>query len=213
MKKNIFIKKLSNIYVILGFSFLALAFILIAIPVSPYILYRLNPDLTDTEIDNIKEEIYEEPIVPVEVNEKDNVLPDFNASLPQEPHLVISRIEVFSPIGESNDPETSLRNGTWMASDYGNPEDRSLPTILAAHRFGYVYWDITTRNTLSFFNLPKTRIGDSVIIIWEQREYEYEIFAEDESTFIKTYDADLILYTCKYFNSTQRIFRYANRVE
>ncbi|HCC67874.1 TPA: hypothetical protein DEP90_01505 [Patescibacteria group bacterium] len=212
MKKNIFIKKLSNIYVILGFVFLGISLIVIAIPVSPYILYRLNPDFTNDEIDNISQKVFEDPIIPVEVEETGHTLPDFNPSLPEEPYVVISRIGVYSPIGESSNPEDSLRNGTWMVSDYGTPEDSSLPIILAAHRFGYVYWDHTTRDKLSFFNLSKTKIGDSVIIIWNQREYIYKIYAEDEATFIKDYEADLILYTCKYFNSPHRIFRYANRV-
>lgn len=213
MKKKQFIKSLSNIYTILGFSFLVIALVVIAIPISPYILYRLNPEFTQTEIDSISKEITQSPIIPTQVNEKKDSLPIFDPTLPEDPYVLIPSIQVSSPIGESTDPEDSLKDGTWIVSDYGNPDDSTLPIILAAHRFGYVYWDRETRNRVSFFNLPDTRVGDSIEIIWNQRKYEYIIYAIDESTYIKDYEADLILYTCKYFNSPQRIFRYAYKVE
>ena len=212
MKKEKVLKTVTNIYVIVGFLFLTISIVFISIPIAPYIMYRLNPDLTDTEIDNISRRISENPIIPVEINEEKSNLPDFDPNLPEDPYLLIPDIKVSSPIGQSSNPEESLKDGTWMASDYGTPEDSTLPIIMAAHRFGYVYWDRETRNRVSFFNLPNTDIGDTIEIIWNQRKYEYVIYAADESSFIKDYEADLILYTCKYFNSPQRIFRYANRV-
>jgi sortase (surface protein transpeptidase) len=212
MKKKKFFNKLVNIYTIAGFLFLALSLLFIAFPIAPYIMYRLNPNLTDTEVDNISRDVVETQIVSVEVNERDNNLPEFDASLPEDPYLLIPSITVSSPIGQSSDPEISLKDGTWMAPDYGQPDENDLPIIAAAHRFGYVYWDRETRNRVSFFKLPDTKVGDKIEIIWSQRKYVYEIYAEDESTYIKDYEADLILYTCKYFNSPQRIFRYAMRV-
>ncbi|MDD3474452.1 MAG: hypothetical protein PHP08_00930 [Candidatus Dojkabacteria bacterium] len=212
MKKKTFLNGISKIYIVLGFIFIAISIALIAFPIAPYIMYRLNPNLTDTEIDNISKDITETAIIPVEVKDEDSNLPKFDSSLPEEPYLLIPDIKVSSPIDETKDPEESLKNGTWMVPDYGSPDDNSLPIIVAAHRFGYVYWDKETRNRVSFFNLPKTHIGDTVEIIWNQRKYIYEIYAEDESTYIKDYEADLILYTCKYFNSPKRIFRYAVRV-
>ena len=58
----------------------------------------------------------------------------------------------------------------------------------------------------------KTDIDSTVSVYWNQREYIYKIYAKEESTYISDYSADLILYTCKYYNSPVRIFRYANRV-
>jgi sortase (surface protein transpeptidase) len=212
MKKKKFLEGVSKFYVILGFLFLSISLVLIAFPIAPYIMYRLNPNLTDTEIDNISKEVVEDVIVPTEVNIKESDLPLFDSSLPEDPYLLIPTIKVSSPIDQTKDPEESLKDGTWMAPEYGQPDNNSLPIIVAAHRFGYVYWDRKTRNRVSFFNLPKTQIDDTVEIIWNQRKYIYRIYAEDESTYIKDYQADLILYTCKYFNSPQRIFRYAMRV-
>lgn len=211
-KKKKTLKIITKVYIFLGFFFLAISLVFVLIPITPYIMYRINPDLTDTEIDSISRRISDDPIIPVEVDEKRNTLPDFDSDLPEESYLLIPDIKVSSPIGQSSTPEDSLKDGTWMASEYGTPEDNSLPIIMAAHRFGYVYWERETRNRVSFFNLPDTGIGDSIEIIWNQRKYEYVIYAADESSFIKDYEADLILYTCKYFNSPQRIFRYANRV-
>lgn len=213
MNKKEVLNKISKIYTVAGFAFLILALVAIAIPVSPYILYRINPDYTDDEVENLSKQISQEPILPTEVNEKDYSLPEFDPSLPEEPYILIPSIQVSSPIGDSIEPEESLREGSWIAKDFGSPEDNSLPIIIAAHRFGYVYWDRDTRNLLSFYNLPKTDIGDTIEIVWNQRKYIYEIVDTDDSTYIKTYDSDLIIYTCKYFNSPQRIFRYANRVE
>jgi sortase (surface protein transpeptidase) len=212
VKKKQLLNGIRKIYVVLGFLFIGISLALIAFPIAPYIMYRLNPGLTDTEIDNISKEVVETIIAPVEVNDEDSCLPDFDSSLPEEPYLLIPNIKVSSPIDDTKNPEESLKNGTWMAPDYGTPDKNSLPIIVAAHRFGYVYWDSETRNRVSFFNLPKIHIGDTIEIIWDQRKYVYEVYAEDESTYIKDYEADLILYTCKYFNSPQRIFRYAVRV-
>lgn len=217
MLKRSFFEKISNIYVILGLVLIVLSIVFIAIPIAPYVAYRINPGFSEGEIENISAELFEEPLedlVEKETKEEPErkVLPPLDTTLPDEAYVVIPKIDVFSPIGESEDPEITLREGTWMASDYGRPPNNDLPIILAAHRFGYVYWDRETRNRLSFYNLPRTRVGDKIKIIWEQREYEYEIYAEDDSTYVKDYTADLIIYTCKYFNSPQRIFRYAKRI-
>ena len=73
---------------------------------------------------------------------------------------------------------------------------------------------ITGRGTM-FIGHIKTgnlSIGDRIEIIWGQRKYVYEIYRAEDSTGIQDYEADLILYTCRLFNSPTRIFRYANRV-
>jgi len=86
---------------------------------------------------------------------------------------------------------------------------RTKPTILAAHRFGYLAWSIPYRLKNSFYNLPKLKVGDLVEIDWGQRRYVYEVYAEGKGEEITDYTADLILYTCEAMNSSVRIFRYA----
>lgn len=203
------LSKISNIYVILGFVFIIGALALVATPIMPYIIYRINPGETTNEVEKISQ-----PVAEAEEVETDDTktLPPLDTTLPEKPYIRISKIGVDSPISTASDYTEALKQGTWLVSGYGTPENGISPMILAAHRFGYIYWDDTTREKISFFNLPKTHEGDTISIIWNQRQYSYEIYHEEEGTQITDYSADLILYTCKYFNSPTRIFRYARWV-
>lgn len=212
-KKKIFGKILS-VYTVIGMLFILFSIVLILIPTAPYIIYRLNPSETDNEVEKITMDLgsYDEEDLTGDSNNTTEEIP-IDESLPEENYVVIPSIGVYSPITEGSNYTNALENGTWIVPDFGTPEDNYLPIILAAHRFGYIYWDRETREQISFYNLNKTETGDTVQIIWNQRLYTYEIYKSEESTYISDYSADLILYTCKYFNSPQRIFRYANRVE
>ncbi len=213
MGKKEKIKKLLNIYQTLGFLFILITLILIAIPTSPYIWYRISPKAVEKDEEKIVTRVVEpqEVIEEKEPDPKDTV-PPLNPDLPKGYFILIPKIGVNSPIGDTKDYKKALLKGTWIVNDYGTPEKDSLPIILAAHRFGYTSWSTQLRTKISFYNLPKTDIGDKISIYWNQREYIYEIYAKEENTYISDYSADLILYTCKYFNSPTRIFRYANRV-
>ncbi len=209
-KKKIF-GKILNIYTFWGMLFLFIALTLILIPTFPYIIYRLQPSKTDTDVEKIAADLGEYN----QDDDTDRSIPEeisIDISFPKENYLVIDGISVYSPITEGEDYQEALKEGTWIVPDFGTPDNNDKPIILAAHRFGYIYWDRETRERISFFNLPKLKVGDEVKIIWEQREYTYEIYKAEESTYISDYSADLILYTCKYFNSPERIFRYADRV-
>lgn len=203
------LKSILNIYTVLGFSLLLLTLVLVAIPVSPYIWYRINPAETDREVEKITVDVVEEEI---EKEAGKSNIPTLNEDLPEGYHVVISSINVNSPVSDSKDYTKALRSGSWVVPEYGTPEKDELPIIIASHRFGYASWSNEFRNRISFFNLPKTEIGDTVSIYWNQREYIYRIYEKEESTYISDYSADLILYTCKYFNSPIRIFRYAERI-
>ena len=203
------IKNILNIYTVLGFSLLLLTLVLVAVPISPYVWYRINPAETEREIEKITVDVIEEDI---EESEQIPKIPPLNENLPEGYHVVISSINVNSPISDSKDYTKALKSGSWIVPEYGTPEKDELPIIVASHRFGYTSWSNEFRNRISFFNLPKTDIGDTVSIYWNQREYIYKIYGKEESTYISDYSADLILYTCKYFNSPIRIFRYAERI-
>lgn len=203
------IKRVLNIYTVLGFSLLLLTLVLVAVPISPYVWYRINPAETDREIEKITVDVVEEDIK--QGDGKKNI-PTLNEDLPEGYHVIISSISVNSPVSDSRDYTKALRSGSWIVPEYGTPEKDELPIIIASHRFGYASWSNEFRNRISFFNLPKTDIGDTVSIYWNQREYVYKIYGKEESTYISDYNADLILYTCKYFNSPIRIFRYAERI-
>lgn len=137
--------------------------------------------------------------------------PAFDPTLPKEARITISSIGVDSEIfeGSYDNLEEILKKGIWRVSDFGTPFNRDNPTILAAHRFGYLAWSNIFRRKSSFFNLPKIENGDTVEIVWRQRKYVYEIYKTSKGERAEDYSADLILYTCEDMGSEQRIFKYA----
>lgn len=137
--------------------------------------------------------------------------PAFNPILPIESRLVIPAIGVETTIGEGmvDSLGTVLRQGSWRIFNFGTPAERKYPTIISAHRYGYLAWSNTFRRKNSFFNLPKLNVGDIVEIVWKQRRYVYGVYAEGKGEEIADYSADLILYTCETLDSPVRIFKYA----
>ena len=154
----------------------------------------------------------EKEIEEEEEKKEEKMLPPIDFALPNKKLLNIPKIGVEGTILEGEDYNTLLEQGIWRVNDFGTPEDE-LVMILASHRFGYITWTNEHRNKNSFYNLPKTGVGDYLEIVWNQRLYKYEIYKVEESTEINDYTADLILYTCKLYNSPERIFRYANRID
>lgn len=137
--------------------------------------------------------------------------PPFDPRLPKTDRLIIPTIGVSTTIEEAtyDNYESALKEGVWRVSDFGQPSDNSMPTILAAHRFGYLAWSNLFRRQNSFYNLPKLNVGDTVEIDWGQRKYVYEVYSGSTGAEITDYSADLILYTCVDLNGPDRIFRYA----
>lgn len=140
-------------------------------------------------------------------------LPAVDPSLPAGEWLRIPSIGVDAGVQSSLNPDEALEKGAWRVPDFGSPDDFSQPTIIASHRFGWVWWwqsDFGKKN--SFYYLPETTIGDRIEVIAGQRRYTYEIYAKEEGQVIRDYEADLILYTCKFMNSPERYFVYAKRL-
>jgi len=133
--------------------------------------------------------------------------------LPTENSLEIPKIKVSTVIQEGNDWEKALEAGVWRVPEFGEPVERKLPIIMAAHRYGYLKWSNTYRRENSFYNLPKVENGDQIEIIWNQRKYVFEVYEGYTDTKIRDYSADLILYTCELLNSDRRIVRLARLIE
>jgi sortase (surface protein transpeptidase) len=141
--------------------------------------------------------------------------PRFDPSLSRDSKISIPAIGVDSKIVEATyeNYEEVLKKGIWRVPDFGTPFDRKSPTILAAHRFGYLAWTNIFRKKNSFFNLPKLEEGDTVEVIWRQRKYYFEVYKTGKGEEIEDYSADLILYTCEDMGSSIRIFKYARLLE
>jgi hypothetical protein len=151
---------------------------------------------------------------PVVVVEK-KYEPPLDPSLPEGTWIYIPKIGVETEAQATIDPNEALDTGVWMVPDFGVPSpDVQDPIIMAAHRFGWQWWwqDEYWRKH-SFYLLTDTQPGDRVEIVHNQRKWTYEIYAGEEGTEITDYEADLILYTCKFLNSPIRYFRYARVVE
>lgn len=186
-----------------------LGMIAAGVPVVPMVWYSIKPSVTADLA-----RILNKPVtVAAEVVVKTEEVwqPPKNEALPEGGWVSIPAIGVKTAIVErpSEQYEEALKQGVWRVPEFGTPLNRELPTILVAHRFGYLKWSNQYRRENSFFNLPKVKPGERVVVWWGQREYVYEIYAEDEGTKISDYKADLILYTCRYLESDIRIFRYA----
>lgn len=180
--------------------------ILIIISYLPSLLSLANFQLTQREVENLT-------VTQKEV--KSRYQPKYDPKLHKANHLTIAAIGVDTNIQEATrlNYEEALKKGVWRVSDFGSPNENGTPVILAAHRFGYLAWTNIFRRKNSFFNLPKLKVGDTVEVVYQQRKYIYEVYAEAKGEEISDYSADLILYTCETLNGPERIFKYARLLE
>ncbi len=197
---------------LLGIMFAAS--ILMATIVLPEVYYRAFPEKVSDVASVPPTQLAEltQPTEP-EVVVAHDPEPAFDASLPAGTWIVIPSIGVNTQLLDTMDPNEALNQGAWLVPDFGRPNDSSLPIIAAAHRFGWDWWwqsDFGRKN--SFYSLPELKSGDTVEIVFNQRKYVYRVYSDViEGTEITDYKADLILYTCKFLNSPERFFVYANR--
>jgi hypothetical protein len=141
-------------------------------------------------------------------------LPPKQDFLPEGDWLVIPRIGVRSELQATQNYQDALDTGLWLVPDFAKPGEYELPMIVAGHRYGWNWWwkdDYWKYN--SFYLLPDVEAGDIVEVISDQRKWTYEIYAGEEGSQISDYDADLILYTCKYLSGPARYFRYARLID
>ncbi len=221
-KKQQVLKDVSFMLSYLGFLFIAIGTILILIPALPWVYYHINVQATSDEAENLSGFILPSKTgtgtasptpLPIPVKKPIYKLPTFDPTLPSQDMLIIPKIGVKAVIHEGEDSVKALYKGVWRVPDFGTPIKNEYPVIFAAHRFGYIEWSSTFRRTSSFANLPNLKAGDTFTIIWGQRSFLYKIYKMEENTKLTDYDADVILYTCKYLKSDVRIVAYARRVE
>jgi LPXTG-site transpeptidase (sortase) family protein len=217
MQKKALLKIFANTNIALGVIAIIASTITVLFVGFPKLFFFLNINSTEIEMATLTQSLdtdfqsYQRHST--ESNEEiieENKIPELDFSLPNKRILNIPKINVSGEIYEGEDYDELLEKGIWRINDFGTPESNSV-MILTSHRFGHISWTNDYRNKNSFFNLPKTTAGDYIEIVWDQRLYTYEVYKVEESLDISDYDADLILYTCKLFNSPVRIFRYANR--
>src|SRR3989339_96613 len=212
-----------RLFVSIGIMFWTLTLVFAVLPSWPHLYYRLHPQasslLASTIADTATQaqETITEPRTtpspsPTSVPTTNNPeLPPVDPSLPEENGLIIDKIGVRGEIHDGEDVEAILRTGIWRVPDFGTPPENLQPIILAAHRWGYLEWSASFRKLNSFYHLPQLKVGDTIKVIWEQRQYEYKVYSTETGTAITDYNAKLVLYTCQLWNSPVRFFVYANR--
>jgi len=110
--------------------------------------------------------------------------------------LVINKIGVNIPIVESLDANWALARGAWRMPQTSTP-DKGSNTAIAGHRFKYL-----PPNNLTFYLLDKLAVGDSLIVFWAGKEYQYVVVASkivpptEVSVLAPTQKATLTLITC-----------------
>lgn len=109
------------------------------------------------------------------------------------------------------DNANTLDKGVWIMPGHGNPEDSSQPIVLAAHRWGPNKATYEYRKKNLFYNLPNIKNNDLITINWNGTDYNYKVTSKEENQYVSKI-ADLVLITCKYYNSPIRIIVYAQKV-
>lgn len=212
-KQKKILNSILNVYTIIGFVIILFGTLLLLSPIYPYIFYQVNDQALTNEQNNVStfaEVLHNDR--PAQRVEDTNTLPPIDTSLTKTNTLLIPSIKVIGQIHENSSSKKGLNLGVWKVPEWGTPLSNQSPIILAAHRFGYLTWSNKFREQNSFYNLPKTKVGDRIEIIWNQRRFIYKIYKTQEDVKIADYKANLILYTCKTYNSDIRVFRYAKRV-
>ena len=218
-KNPSFFAKLANLYTVIGAFLLITGLALIVIPAFPYLYYNINVQATEDEVETLSQLVTTtrrataiSPTPSLITTPTPLPLPPKNANLPAKNTLFINGIGVNGPINEGADSKRALYKGIWRHPEWGTPLDTDIPTIIAAHRFGYIEWSAEFRKTNSFSNLPSMKAGDTFSVIWDQREFVYQVKRVEEAESVYTRDSEMILYTCKHLKSPIRIIVYADRV-
>ncbi len=126
--------------------------------------------------------------------------PDLPEKVSSIDSLLIRSIEVEVMIGGQ---ESYLNFGGWVQ----NLNSENLPLVISIHRFGLRYLSPDYNIHETFYNVDNLKVDDELELTWQGKKYKYklvEIYESNNNRPIK--DNQLIIYTCKYWNSNERIF-------
>lgn len=206
------IKFFANINILVGLVLMTLPIAYLVAINTPQVWYRINPNAVEDEIRALTRDPFADTFGSIDLIPKVYAeAPKKNDSLPRQNSLRINKIGVNTQIREGENEEAALAKGVWRMPDFGSPKNNDKPIILSAHRWGPLSITAEYRQQNMFINLPKIKPGDKIEIVWDQQLYTYEV-VESEINEHVTQLNDLILITCQYYDSPERIIVYANRV-
>lgn len=169
---------------------IAVVFFLFHICIGIFVLYNiLAPEIA-----------YEPAEIKKEIEEK------YEEEIPAENMMIIPKTGVEMKIGE---PEHYLDFGGWVQEI--NNEDN--PLVISAHRFGWSTLSLEQKRKQTLYYVDKLQEGDVIIVFWNGEKYTYQakqIITATNNPSIR--DDQLLVYTCRFWNSSDRIFVVLSRV-
>ncbi len=165
---------------------------------------RENQILTGTTLENPNKSILTQAGAEIK---SEYVVPQ-SGVITSDIQLIIPAIGVDTVVYESYDGVAALEKGVWRMPQYGLPGSQVSPLILSAHRWGYDYMSWEHRSKNLFLNLPNLKENDLIYVVMAAKTYTYRVVLLEDNEFVST-TSDLILITCRYFDSPVRVFAYA----
>lgn len=113
--------------------------------------------------------------------------------VPKDNRLVIPTIALDEHVYVGTDPHL-VNRGVWARPQTSIPPEGSN-TVLVGHRFTY-------DGPASFYSLDKLTVGDSIVLYWQGKEYDYRVSLKEvvPPTAVNiehpTKQPQLTLYTC-----------------
>jgi len=205
------------VYKALGVLLLVVALGLVVLNFTPGLWYYIDQNAVTKDNESLVEAVKAENLTPATVAQPEvsepvvPKLPDFNAGHPLETRLIIDKVGINAEIHQGGDGEKGLEKGVWQPDGFGNPMS-SIPMLLASHRYGLLGWSNDYRTSNSFNKLPELNVGDEFSVIYQQRDFRYRVTSKYEATTLENVQADMVLYTCKYFGSPVRIVITAEKI-
>lgn len=144
---------------------------------------KLNPSIPHYEEETVQVPIEEEKI---KVSKIDKIL--------------IPSIEVELELSTN---EGYLKFGGWVQ----NLNTNEFPLVIAAHRFGMNYMNENWNIHQTLFNIHKLKVGDKAEVYWHGEKHIFkvkEMYQDSNNRPLK--DDEILLYTCEYWDSAERMF-------
>lgn len=120
--------------------------------------------------------------------------------------LLIRSAEMEILLGEQ---EGYLNFGGWVQ----NLNSENMPLVVSVHRFGLRYLSPDYNVHETFYNVDKLKLDDTLELVWRENKYEYklvDIYKGRNNKPIR--DNQLVIYTCEYWDSPERVFTVWERI-
>lgn len=170
---------------------IAVVFFLFHICIGIFFIYNIFAPEIAYEPNEIKKEIEEK----------------YEEEIPEQNMMVIPKTGVEMKIGE---PEHYLDFGGWV-QEINNKDN---PLVISAHRFGWSTFSLDQKRKQTLYHVDKLQEGDEIIVFWNNQRLTYQvkqIITATNNPSIK--ETELLIYTCKFWNSAERVFVLAEKVD